>query len=105
MKTKVFSFVDPDSRLSGLGLATTEKLVNLGAHVAIVDLEDSTGISQRLGSQVRFFKVDVSNTRQIGSAVTGIVGWAKEISEDIAAIVCCAGILGPAKVGQEPANL
>ncbi len=86
-------------RLSGLGLATTEKLAKSGAHVAILDLDDSRGISQRLGPQVRFFKVDESKTEQIESAVNGITSWGKEISEDIAAIVCCAGILGPAKVG------
>ena len=69
-----------------------------GAHVAILDLDDSHGIAQRLGSQVRFFKVDVSKTEQIKLAVKGITAWGKEIGEVIAAVVCCAGILGPAKV-------
>jgi hypothetical protein len=59
------NFADLHSSLSGLGLATT----NLGAHVAILDLDDPTGVFKQLGSQVRFFKVDVFNKQQIESPV------------------------------------
>jgi 3-hydroxyacyl-CoA dehydrogenase/3-hydroxy-2-methylbutyryl-CoA dehydrogenase len=81
-----------------LGLATVECLIQNGAYVAILDLQDKNDLARRLGSKARFFKIDVSKSEDIKSAVDEIVSWKKEVRANIGGVICCAGILGPAKV-------
>ena len=56
---------------SGLGLATTEKLVDAGAKVVIVDLPSSAGeaVAEKLGDAVRFAPADVTDEAQISAAL------------------------------------
>ncbi|MDN5914943.1 MAG: 3-hydroxyacyl-CoA dehydrogenase [Pseudonocardia sp.] len=56
---------------SGLGLATTEKLVEAGAKVVIVDLPSSAGeaVADKLGDAVRFAPADVTDEAQISAAL------------------------------------
>ena len=56
---------------SGLGLATTEKLVEDGAKVVIVDLPSSAGeaVADKLGDAVRFAPADVTDEAQISAAL------------------------------------
>jgi NAD(P)-dependent dehydrogenase (short-subunit alcohol dehydrogenase family) len=73
---------------------------SLGASIAVFDLQLPKGAS---GSAVdlqgqKYFKVDVSKTEEIAAAVEGVVAWSKETKKPIAAVICCAGFLGPAKV-------
>lgn len=73
---------------------------SLGASTAVFDLqlpEDLPDGKPDLKKQ-RFFKVDVSKTEQVAAAVHGVVAWSKETNKPVAAVVCCAGFLGPAKV-------
>ncbi len=74
---------------SGLGLATTEKLVEAGAKVVIVDLPSSAGeaVADKLGDNVRFAAADVTNTEQI----TAALDVAAELGE-LRVAVNCAGI-------------
>ena len=48
---------------------------------------------------IKYFKADVSNTKDVEEATNGIISWSKEARLDVIAVVCCAGYLGPAKVG------
>ena len=74
---------------SGLGLATTEKLVENGAKVVIVDLPSSAGeaVADKLGDAVRFAPADVTNEEQI----TAALDVAAELGE-LRVTVNCAGI-------------
>ncbi|MET0187512.1 MAG: 3-hydroxyacyl-CoA dehydrogenase [Pseudonocardia sediminis] len=56
---------------SGLGLATTEKLVEAGGKVVIVDLPSSAGeaVADKLGENVRFAAADVTDEAQISAAL------------------------------------
>ncbi|RZT86002.1 NAD(P)-dependent dehydrogenase (short-subunit alcohol dehydrogenase family) [Pseudonocardia sediminis] len=56
---------------SGLGLATTEKLVEAGGKVVIVDLPSSAGeaVADKLGDSVRFAPADVTDEAQISAAL------------------------------------
>lgn len=51
---------------------------------------------------VRYYKADVSNPQDVQAATKGIIQWSSEAGLDIAAVVCCAGFLGPAKVSTAP---
>ncbi|KAK4085555.1 uncharacterized protein Triagg1_545 [Trichoderma aggressivum f. europaeum] len=82
--------------LSGLGAATVKLMSSLGASIAVFDLQLPTGSSD--SQKHRYFKVDVSNTEQVATAVKAVAAWSKETSKPIAAVVCCAGFLGPAKI-------
>ncbi|MEQ3549876.1 3-hydroxyacyl-CoA dehydrogenase [Pseudonocardia nematodicida] len=74
---------------SGLGLATTEKLVELGARVVIIDLASSDGeaVAGKLGEDVRFVPTDVTSEEQVGAAL--------DVAEELGTVrvaVNCAGI-------------
>ncbi|KAM6485788.1 hypothetical protein HDV62DRAFT_387217 [Trichoderma sp. SZMC 28011] len=82
--------------LSGLGAATVKLMSSLGASIAVFDLQLPAGSSD--SQKHRYFKVDVSKTEQVATAVKAVVSWSKETNRPIAAVVCCAGFLGPAKI-------
>ncbi len=56
---------------SGLGLATVEKFVRLGAKVAIFDFNEAQGlaVAERLGAQVMFAKVNVADEDSVQAAI------------------------------------
>jgi NAD(P)-dependent dehydrogenase (short-subunit alcohol dehydrogenase family) len=56
---------------SGLGLATVRRLLDSGAHVTIVDLEQSDGaaIATSLGPRVRFAAADVTDAAALEQAL------------------------------------
>jgi len=74
---------------SGLGLASTEKLVEAGAKVVIVDLPSSAGeaAADKLGDAVTFAPADVTSEEQI----TAALDIAAELGE-LRVAVNCAGI-------------
>jgi NAD(P)-dependent dehydrogenase (short-subunit alcohol dehydrogenase family) len=56
---------------SGLGLATTERLLAAGAAVTILDLPNSPGeaVADKLGGQVRFAPADVTDEAGVAAAL------------------------------------
>ncbi|GAA3236706.1 3-hydroxyacyl-CoA dehydrogenase [Pseudonocardia petroleophila] len=56
---------------SGLGLATTEKLLDAGASVVILDLPSSAGadVAAKLGDRVRFAPGDVTDEASVSAAL------------------------------------
>ncbi|GAY07762.1 3-hydroxyacyl-CoA dehydrogenase [Pseudonocardia sp. N23] len=77
---------------SGLGLATTEKLLDAGAKVVILDLPGSPGeqVAEKLGDAVRFAAADVRDETAVGAALDVAAGLGT-----LRVAVNCAGI-GPA---------
>ncbi|GEL24437.1 3-hydroxyacyl-CoA dehydrogenase [Pseudonocardia sulfidoxydans NBRC 16205] len=77
---------------SGLGLATTETLLDAGAKVVILDLPNSPGeqVAEKLGDAVRFAPADVRDE----AAVSAALDVAAELGT-LRVAVNCAGI-GPA---------
>jgi NAD(P)-dependent dehydrogenase (short-subunit alcohol dehydrogenase family) len=73
---------------SGLGLATTRRLVEAGANIVIVDLPTSSGedVAAGLGDQVRFVAADVASEEQMAAAYD-----AAEETGPLRALVHCAG--------------
>jgi NAD(P)-dependent dehydrogenase (short-subunit alcohol dehydrogenase family) len=72
---------------SGLGRATAERLVKLGARVVIVDLPTSQGeaIAQASGGTLRFAAADVTHPEQMQAAIDEAVEWGP-----LRAVVHCA---------------
>jgi NAD(P)-dependent dehydrogenase (short-subunit alcohol dehydrogenase family) len=79
---------------SGLGLATTEKLVEQGGKIVIIDLPSSQGeaVADKLGDAVRFVPADVTDEAQVGAALDA----AEELGT-VRIAVNCAGIGNAAK--------
>ncbi|PRZ42760.1 NAD(P)-dependent dehydrogenase (short-subunit alcohol dehydrogenase family) [Antricoccus suffuscus] len=76
---------------SGLGLATTKKLLEKGAKVVIIDLPTSKGedVAKELGDAVRFSPTNVTSEEEVGKAL--------DIAEGLGEIrvaINCAGIGG-----------
>jgi NAD(P)-dependent dehydrogenase (short-subunit alcohol dehydrogenase family) len=73
---------------SGLGLATTRRLVDAGASVVIVDLPSSPGeaVATELGEAVRFVAADVTSEEQMTEAFDAADGHGQ-----LRALVHCAG--------------
>ncbi|WP_101757898.1 SDR family NAD(P)-dependent oxidoreductase [Oceanicoccus sp. KOV_DT_Chl] len=60
---------------SGLGQATTELYAELGANVAIFDLNEEAGnaIAKRLGDNVAYFNVNVSDEASVQTAMDAVI--------------------------------
>ncbi len=80
---------------SGLGGATSERLVADGAKVVILDLPSSPGgdLAARLGNAARFVPADVRDEAQVQTAVDV----AHELGE-LRIVVTCAGVGTPGRV-------
>ena len=71
---------------SGLGLATTKRLLAAGAHVVVIDLKGEDAVSE-LGDRVRFVATNVTDERGVSAAL--------DVAESIGPLrinVNCAGI-------------
>lgn len=81
---------------SGLGAATAEHLLNLGAEVVMVDLNADLGhaLQAQLGDQSHFFKLDVTNEQD----VLVFFDLLKQRFGQLHGLVNCAGIAPSAKV-------
>jgi NAD(P)-dependent dehydrogenase (short-subunit alcohol dehydrogenase family) len=80
---------------SGLGLATVEKLLALGADVVFVDLPSSEGeaVASKLGAQAHFVAGDVTDETDVAAAVAAAIALG-----DLVVLVNCAGIGPPQRV-------
>ena len=82
---------------SGLGEATTRRLIELGARgVAVLDLDEGRGraLADELGERVLFEKVDVTDESRVDEAVEAT----RQRFGAVHAVVAAAGIAGPAKL-------
>jgi NAD(P)-dependent dehydrogenase (short-subunit alcohol dehydrogenase family) len=73
---------------SGLGLATSRRLVDAGAHVVIADLPTSAGetVAAELGEHARFVAADVRSETDVAGALD-----AAEAAGPVRAVIHCAG--------------
>ena len=80
---------------SGLGRATTERLLAAGAQVVMVDLNAEVGqqVAAELGDSAHFVTADVTNEEQIQAAVDTATGLGA-----LRVVVNCAGVATPGKL-------
>ncbi|GAA1861954.1 SDR family NAD(P)-dependent oxidoreductase [Brevibacterium marinum] len=80
---------------SGLGRATTERLLAAGAQVVMVDLNAEAGqqVAAELGSSTHFVTADVTNEDQVQAAVDTATGLGR-----LRVVVNCAGVATPGKL-------
>ncbi|MEM1010121.1 MAG: SDR family NAD(P)-dependent oxidoreductase [Myxococcota bacterium] len=81
---------------SGLGAATAEAVVTLGAKVTLLDIDRARGASmaEKLGSAAQFVCTDVTSEQEVKSAVEAHCTFAGGLH----LVVNCAGVATPAKV-------
>ncbi|MDW0118827.1 3-hydroxyacyl-CoA dehydrogenase [Sporosarcina thermotolerans] len=82
---------------SGLGEATTRRIVSKGGKVAIFDLNEERGhaLVEELGSDhVLFLRTNVASSEEVERNVTEVVSTFEKVN----AVVNCAGIATPGKV-------
>ena len=80
---------------SGLGRATTERLLDAGAQVVMVDLNAEVGeqAAAELGDAAHFVTADVTNEEQVQAAVDTATGLGA-----LRVVVNCAGVATPGKL-------
>ncbi|MGO2034861.1 MAG: SDR family NAD(P)-dependent oxidoreductase [Brevibacterium sp.] len=80
---------------SGLGRATTERLLAAGAQVVMVDLNAEVGqqVAAELGEAAHFVTADVTNEEQVQAAVDTATGLGA-----LRVVVNCAGVATPGKL-------
>lgn len=85
---------------SGLGRATVDMIVKGGGNAAILDLNEGLGdkAASELGSSVRFFQCDVTETASITKAVEGTTAWVKQSGKPLGGIIPAAGVGNPATI-------
>jgi NAD(P)-dependent dehydrogenase (short-subunit alcohol dehydrogenase family) len=81
---------------SGLGLATAQAVIDAGAHVALLDINDEQGAksADALGDRAMFVHTDVSDEDEVRASCEK----AAEFMGGITLAVNCAGVLLPARV-------
>ncbi|MGI4812997.1 MAG: SDR family NAD(P)-dependent oxidoreductase [Janthinobacterium lividum] len=86
---------------SGLGLATVERLLALGAQVVIADLPSSAGaeVVKRLGAAAQFVAADVTDAAQMEAVFD-----AAEALAPLRAVVHCAGRGGALRIIDKEGN-
>ena len=82
---------------SGIGLATTKKLLSEGANVVILDLKIDEEIINSLGENVLYLKCDVSNEENVKNCIEEII----KKFDHIDYLVANAGIGGSASKPHE----
>ena len=82
---------------SGIGLATTKKLLSEGANVIILDLKMDEGIINNLGDNAIYLKCDVSNEENVKNCIEEIIKKFNHIDY----LVANAGIGGSASKPHE----
>ena len=82
---------------SGIGLATTNKLLSEGANVVILDLKMDEEIINSLGENVLYLKCDVSNEENVKNCIEEIIKKFNHIDY----LVANAGIGGSASKPHE----
>jgi NAD(P)-dependent dehydrogenase (short-subunit alcohol dehydrogenase family) len=83
--------------VSGLGLAVAEHLVERGARVALLDINDEKGTAATLAlgaDRARYFRTDVTDEAQVKANLAA----AREFLGGLNAAINCAGILGAGRV-------
>ncbi|MDE2091919.1 MAG: 3-hydroxyacyl-CoA dehydrogenase [Gammaproteobacteria bacterium] len=86
--------------VSGLGLATCERILKAGGKVAMLDVNEQQGMeaAKKLGANALFIKTDVSLEKDVNAAVEK----AKAAFGSLQLAVSCAGILGAGRtLGRE----
>ncbi|WP_152347052.1 3-hydroxyacyl-CoA dehydrogenase [Brevibacterium sp. CFH 10365] len=80
---------------SGLGRATTERLLAAGAQVVMADLNAEVGqqVAAELGDSAHFVTADVTNEEQVQAAVDTATGLGT-----LRVVVNCAGVATPGKL-------
>ena len=80
---------------SGLGRATTERLLAAGATVVMVDLNAEVGqqVASELGESAHFVSADVTDEEQVQAAVDTATGLGQ-----LRVVVNCAGVATPGKL-------
>ena len=80
---------------SGLGRATTERLLAAGAQVVMVDLNAEVGeqVANELGDRAHFVAADVTDDAQVQAAVDTATGLGS-----LRVVVNCAGVATPGKL-------
>jgi NAD(P)-dependent dehydrogenase (short-subunit alcohol dehydrogenase family) len=83
---------------SGLGLATAQKLHELGARVVVLDLPSSNGekAAAELGDRAAFVPADVTNEQEVQAAIERAVDMGP-----LSAVINCAGIGNACRVVQK----
>lgn len=81
---------------SGLGFAVAERLVQEGARVALLDVQDDKGAAAvaQLGANARYLRTDVTHE----DGVAGSISAAAQAMDGLNAVINCAGILGAGRV-------
>lgn len=88
---------------SGLGGATARRLVENGANVVIIDINETVGqaLADELGDRARFLKVDVADEGQVQGAIDTAVA----TFGGLQVLVNCAGVASALRtVGKEGAH-
>ncbi len=81
---------------SGLGFATAQRLVDGGAQVALLDINDEQGAeaARELGRNARYFHADVTSE---GSVVEALANAMRDMG-GLNVALSCAGVLGAGRV-------
>lgn len=86
---------------SGLGRATVHNIIQAGAYVSILDMNEdgAQALVNELGhDHAIFFVTDVSDTESVAKAVQGTLSWVKQTGKEVGGVIAAAGVANPARI-------
>ena len=70
---------------------TAHNLLEAGAYISSLDLNENKGLSEKYADRVKFVKVDITKDKEVEVAVEKSVAWTKETGAVLGGVTGVAG--------------
>jgi 3-hydroxyacyl-CoA dehydrogenase / 3-hydroxy-2-methylbutyryl-CoA dehydrogenase len=80
------------------------EICQAGGYAAVLDMNEELAneVVKEWPGKIKFFEVNVLETKSIAAAVKGALEWVEETGKEVGGVIAAAGVSTPAKVSCIP---